>query len=331
MKLMKRMISILCAVLTLAAVPALAEGTAEINLTRYVVGKDVTYAPEGYDTVWVTPVFDDHIITQTNPEKYPAKFITFAAPEKAGLVRYSYDESTLLDLDALVAYYYIAFDRASFELFLGNVPEENILADGSDGVAMYTKPDNMLAYALLDISDSFGETSKLQIGVQGFARSATIEQVTELFEQEVQRVRDSMTVQEPGQFWSEGRFGTVQLGADRDPFTAQVSVSGLTVTRIESHRLITKTADGRSALATEIAIDTYAYPYQKEEAEDAALADGTPYKRYISDYSGHAAFVLSEEGKYGPLYLTFKIDGTPDAFEQQLEQAYARVTVEAAQ
>lgn len=42
---------------------------------------------------------------------------------------YSYDESTLLDLDALIVYYYGAFDRASFELFLENVPEENILAD----------------------------------------------------------------------------------------------------------------------------------------------------------------------------------------------------------
>lgn len=75
------------------------------------------------------------------------------------------------------------------------------------------------------------------------------------------------------------------------------------------------------------------YAYQKEQAENAALADGTPYKRYITDYSGYAAFVLTEEGKYGPLYLTFKIDGPPDTFEQQLEQAYARVMVmvEAAQ
>lgn len=61
------------------------------------------------------------------------------------MVRYSYDESTLLDLDALIAYYNGAFDRASFELFLESVPEENILADGSDGVAMYIKLDNMRA------------------------------------------------------------------------------------------------------------------------------------------------------------------------------------------
>lgn len=82
MKHMKRMIIILCAILALAVVPALAEGAAEINLTRYAMGKDVTYAPEGYDIVWITPVFGDHIITQTNPEKYPAKFIIFAAPER---------------------------------------------------------------------------------------------------------------------------------------------------------------------------------------------------------------------------------------------------------
>lgn len=324
---MKRWIAAFCAALTLAlALPGRAEG-AGMDLARRVVGGDVTFDPAGYPAVWITPVFDEHILAEVDLEAYPAKFLSFAAPANGGLVRYRYDESVFLNLDALVAYYYQAYDKASFELFLEGAAPENIRSDGADGVAMYVEPDNLRACAMISLKEQFGGMAKLCVGVEGFARNTTVGQIAELLKREVQRVQAEMAVREPGHFWSEGRFDTVEIGAAYDPFTAVVDASGLTVTGIDRDKLIAKAADGHMVKGVEIALGAYSYAHQQGDAANAALKDGTPYKRYGTEYSGYAGFTLSEEGKLGPVYLTIKIDGDTAEFEQKLEETYARIKV----
>ena len=325
---MKKLLSaLLYAALALSlSVSALAQPAA-VDVTRQSVRGNATFTRESYDTVWITPVFDDHILTQVNPETYPARFLTFGAPENGCLIKYTYDESSFLNHDALLGYYYFAYDRASFELFLEKAEPEHIVKDGLDGVAIYMQPDSRRAYAMIDLKAQFGGTAKLEIVLIDHSGDVSVEQLQQLIEREVERVQAEMMVEEPGHFWSEGRFASVEIAADRDPWSAVVRVEDLTVTRIEGNKLVTKTADDRSAYSTEIAVDGYSYPHNNEEAEDAVLADGTPYRRYVGEYTGYASFTLSADGKYGPVYLTFKIDGKPDAFDAALEAAYARVSV----
>lgn len=323
---MKRIVSNILAILLIAVLcaPALADG---IDVRRETVRGNATFTKDSYPAIWITPVYDDHIIAQVDAEKYPARFLTFAPPEGGCLTKYAYDESDFLNHDQLMSYYYFAYDRASFELFLEDAEEANIIKDGSDGVAMFVQPDSRRARAMIDLKQQFGGTAKLCIILDDHSRDITEAQLRELIQAETERVQAEMKLEEPGRFWSEGAFNSVQIQADRDPFSAIVDVAGLTVTRIEDGKVVTKVADGRGTKSTEIAIDGYSYPHNKMEAVEGTLKDGTGYLGYNSEYTGYATFTLAEDGQYGPVYLTFKIDAEPAEFAEALEAAYARTTV----
>lgn len=323
---MKRItVTILSALLIYAlCAPALAEG---IDVRRETVRGNAAYTADSYPTVWITPVYDDHIIAQIDPEKYPARFLTFAPPDGARLTKYSYDESDFLNHDTLMGYYYFAYDRASFELFLEDADEANILLDGSDGVAMFIQPDIRRARAMIDLKQQFGGTAKLCIILSDYSRDITEDQLKEQIQAETARVQAEMKLEEPGGFWSEGAFNSIEIAADRDPYSAVVDVAGLTVARFEDGKVVTKAADGRNARKTEIAIDGYSYPHSQMNAREDALADGTVYLGYSTDYTGYATVTLAEDGKYGPVYLTFKIDCGVEEFAGALEAAYARTTL----
>ncbi len=323
---MKKIISaVLCLMLICGCcAPALAEG---IDVRRESVRGNAAFTADSYPTVWITPVFDDHIIARTDPGKYPAKFLTFAPPAGGCLTKYSYDESDFLDHDKLMGYYYFAYDRASFELFLEDAEAANIIKDGSDGVAMFVQPDSRRARAMIDLKPQFGGTAKLSIILIDYSRDITADQLKSMIQAETERVQAEMQLMEPGKFWSEGAFHSVQIAASRDPFSAIVDVTGLTVTRIEDKEVITKVPDGRGTKSIEIAIDGYSYPHSMMEAVEGKLADGTKYLGYNTEYTGYASFTLAEAGQSGPVYLTFKIDSEPSAFPAALEEAYARVAV----
>ena len=325
MSMKKILVVALCFALMISAV-AVAEGG--IDVARQSVRGNASFTPESYQTVWITPVFDDHIITGTDPEKYPAKFLTFPAPDGGAMLEYNYDESDFLNHDTLMAYYYFAYDRASYELFLERAEEEHIMKDGSDGVAMFVEPDARRARAMFDLTPYFGGTSKMEIILSDHSRDITTDQLKTMIEAETDRVMGAIQVEEPGKFWSEGVFNSVEIDGDREKFKAVVDTKGLTVTRIEPKKVVTKVADGRNASETEISIDTYSYAAGHENGKAAALADGTSFIVYNSDYTGYASFVLTEEGERGdPVYMTIKIDVEPAGFPAALEEAYARVEV----
>ena len=331
---MKKCVSVwLCIALLFALCAAgFAEAAAPVDVRLMSVRGNTSYTQESYEKVWITPVFVDHILTKTDEEKYPAKFITFAAPEGYTLFDYDYDDSSFINHDLLVTMYYSAFDKASFELFLEKAEEENIVKDGSDGVAIFTRPDNRTAQAMISLDEHFGRTSKLQILISDHSRDLTADDLLPMLEAEVERIQTQMVIEEPGHFWSEGQFASIEIEDSASQCPAIVDVTGLTVTKFAQDEVVTKVADGRNVREMECKIDTYSYAhYQmddgKPEAEESALADGTPYVRYSSEYSSHAGFVVLEEGKRGPVYLTIKIDCEPDAFAELLEAAYVRISL----
>lgn len=329
---MKRSLCFLiCALLMLALAgsAACAEAPAANSLAaRYQsVRGNASFTPESYPEVWITPVYADHIITGIDPEKYPAKFLCFSPPEGSAMFKLSYDQSSFINHDALMATYYFAYDRASFELFLEKADEEYILKDGSDGMAIYIQPDSRRARALIDLKPQFGGTSKLEIVLDDYSRDITEAQLKEQIQAEVERVRAEIKLVELDHYWSEGVFESVELHAGYDPVSVVIDTQGLTVTKLEEAKLVYGKPDGRSVANTEIAVDSYSYAQDKEESTDEALKDGTAYRCYNSEYVSYASFTLLEEGKHGPVYLTFRIDCEPEAFTSLLEQAYALVSV----
>lgn len=325
----------LAAALLLAVLPAaLAGAPAGINARQETDRNVAAFSTESYDTVWVTPVFDDYIINGLNPEKYPARFVSFPVPEGAKLVDYRYDSSLLVDVDAMVSYFYGAYDRYSFEVFLEKQPEENILSDGSDGPAVYVDPERRIGAALIDLKPHFEGTPKLEVTVRSYDRSVTKEQLQGLIRAELERVQAAMKVQDTEGFWSKGRYNSIEIRSTRDAaYGAVVDVGGQSVTGFDDHHLVTKWAeDTKMTYATEIAIDSYSYPHQKAgegnaNAAEAAMKDGTPYMRYLSDTTGYATFTLLEKEGSDAIYLSVKISAPEGSFDEALETLWSKISV----
>lgn len=325
----------LLAALLLAISPAfsLAEETAGIDAKLQTVRNNTSYTRESYETVWITPVFDEYIINGLDLEKYPSRFISFPAPEGAALTEFKSDNSIFIDTDGMLTYFYAAYDRLSFEVFLEKAEEENTVRDGSDGVAIFVNPDSRRGNALIDLKPDFEKTPKLEILIVSHDRSVDAEKLKELIIAETERVQAAMKIEDTQQFWSQGVYNSIEISASRSTdYRAVVNVVGKTVTRFDGSQVVTKEADGRNVASTEIKIDSYSYPHSKEENGDegvteAALADGTPYKMFQAEFSSYASFTLLEKGSYDSIYLTIKIDCDQDSFAAALEEAYARIAL----
>lgn len=321
---MKRVLCLFIAlVLALCAASALAEGVdAKIQNVR----GNASFTAESYPEIWITPVYADYIITGYDAERYPSKFLRFAPPEGATLLEFRYDLSSLIDFDSLLQYTYYAYDRYAFELFLEKAEPDNIVSDGSDGAAIYIRPDNRRGCALIDIKDQFGGTAKLEIEVYDHTGDLKPDELRQLIVDETARVKTAMALEELDGYWSRGGYQSVELYDDHNEAGLSVNVDGMIITRLATDKLVaTAPVEGQSSSVsnTEIAIDSYV----RDEATDATLASGTEYRAYTTDYSGYAYFYL-KEGKYsGQVYLSIQIDCAPDEFAAKLEEVYGRITL----
>lgn len=314
---------LLCAASAFAQAPAAGSLTATLESVR----GNTSFTVESYPEIWITPIYAEYILQ--GKEDYPPDFLTFAPPEGAVPMEFSYDEALFINHDTLMLYAYYAYDRASFELFLEKAEPENTLADGSDGVAIFVIPDSRRARALVDISEYFDKTPKLEIILDDYSRDITTDQLTEMIQAEVDRVMSAMTLVTLDGYWSTDAYASVELTADSDPYTATVDATGLTMVKLESKRLEFQAAVEKSVEKTEIALDTYAYVYSKEdEMQPLTLSDGSEWVIYNTDYTGYAARIITEEGKHDrTLYLTIKIDCAPEAFPDLLDAMNARITI----
>ena len=334
---MNKLLSILLIVMLALGMScvALSEAPAanSLNAISENVRNNTSFTVESYPDVWITPVFAEYIIGKNDPEKYPAKFLTFAPLEGTRLMDMRYDSVQMLDNDKLIVYNYFAYDRYAFELFLEKAEPGNIVKDGSDGVAIYIQPDSRRGRALIDLKEQFGGTSKMEIIVDSYDRDIKTDELQTMIEAETERVQTEMKLVDLEGYWSENVYQSITLIADRDPVSVTINTEGLTVVKLDSNQLTTQAfVKERTVMETQIELDSYSYAYSKAEdgdeaAKDDTLADGTPYKVYNSDYSGYASFTLLEEGERGALYLTIQIGCTPDEFKQKLEEVYAKITV----
>lgn len=327
---MRKILASLLALMMLtvsAAALAAAPAAGSLSVTYESVRGNASFTVESYPEIWITPIFDQHIIAGN--EKYPPHFLRFPLPEGTAALEFETDSVALIDHENLLVYSYYAYDRASFEVFLEKAEPDYTIADGTDGVAMYIRPDVRRAYGMIDIKPDFGNTSKLQIIIDDFTRDITEDTLRALIEAEAERIQATMQLEKLDAYWSTDVFSTIDLRGESE-LGVTVDASGLAVTKVEENKLVyMKKIDDRNVEKTEIAIDGYSYVDSREESEVAThkMADGTEWRVYTSEVTGYAHLTLLEEGKYGPVYLTVKIDGTPDTFIDKLEAAYGRTTI----
>lgn len=324
---MRKIVLAVCAVLLAMAVSVAAiaeENPAALNAKLESVRGNTTYTYESYPEIWITPYFSEHIMKGL--EDYPPHFLRIPLPEDAVMVEFSYDDVYLLNHDTLISYGYYAYSRASFEVFLEDIPEENIIADGSDGPAIYVQPDRRRAHAMIDIKDTFGKTAKLEIAVYDNGGDLSEAALSELISSEAQRVIDALTYVEIDGFWSESVYGSVELCARYEAPRATIDTTDMTLISLKDYKAMFLNLTDDTLYSTEISLETYSYPENQEDATEELLSDGTAYKSYLTDYTGYASFMIGE-GKSGPVYLNIKISAEPDVFPAMMEEVYQRVSV----
>lgn len=315
------------------ALPVLAAETETLNIVKETVRGNSAWTPESYPEIWLTPYFAEYVIEGN--EKYPPVFLRIAPPEGSNPLEFSSDSASFIDFDTLMGYYYYVTDSYAFELFLEDVAEEDIMQDGSDGVAMFVQEDSRRAKGLVDIKDDFGKSSKLFIELYDNTGKLSVEEKRQALEAEVARVQANSTVETLDHYWSEGVFGDVQLFDTYDDIIVVVDATGLTVTKIEDEVFVyeEKNADGKME-ETKIELNGYAGPYYREEQGETdgissvTLEDGTEMKTYNTEYTGYAAVVALESDHFdNVLYLSITSDCSPDAFPAKLQTIYNRITI----
>lgn len=326
---MKKILTLLIvAALAFAAmIPALAQEQASnlLHVEKQTVRGNSAWTPESLPQVYLTPYFDEYIVE--GKEGYPAEFVSFPIPEGSSPYAFRRDVLQTVDFDKLVSYTYQALDRASYEVFLEKAEEDNILSDGSDGLAMYVVPDKRRGCAMIDLKSMFGKTAKLTIEIYDHTGDMDGEALSALIQAETDRVREAMRHEKLDAYWSQGAFSAVTLYDDYAKHELTLDASSLTITTLNDKRMTTleKNAQGK---VEETEYELTDYLYKAEEAREAELSDGTQYQVYNSEYTGYASFRLSDGDK--PLMLSIKITCDPQVFSERLEQAYSRVIASSA-
>ena len=324
--------AVLALVLVLAlTLPVLAEGKAPLNVEREVIRGNSSWTKESYPEVWLTPYFAEYVIE--GKEDYPPVFLNFPPPEGASPLSFDPDDAAFLDHDTLMGYYYSVTDRYSFEVFLEDVPEERIIKDGSDGVAMFVVEDSRRAKGLIDIKKDFGKTAKMMVELYDHSGSLSDEKKSEALQAEMERLLATMKAVTLEEYWSKDAFGTVQLYVDRQDIVAEVDASGLIVTKIDENEIVFmgKNAAGKVE-ESEIRLDSYSYANSKEEGGEPTtretMADGREFLVFNTDYTGYAASVVIEKDRYDrPLFIAIDGDSAPAEFPAKLVLLYDRVTL----
>jgi hypothetical protein len=319
----KTLACLLASLLALALItPVLAAETPAVGSLKAVkqtIRGNSSWTPDSYPEVWITPVFAEYIIQ--GKETYPADFLRFAPPANGAPVDIRADFVTFIDFDTLLTYSYQAMDRYSFEVFLEKADPANTVSDGSDGVAAYGDADRRRGLALLNLKEQFGGTAKLYIELYDNTGDLSSAELAQQAQAEAERVRAGMALEHLDRFWSQGVFSSVELYDNRDKnLSVIVDTSDWTIVKMNSDTVKQQVVGGLGVIDTSVAIETYV----RDEAVDAQLADGTPYKVYNSEYTGQASFPINEKK-----YLQITIGVGPELFPAELGKVYPLVTVNA--
>lgn len=326
---MKKFLAVLMVLVALLAVQASAESLPymqQVMQTRYINLYPLT--TESYPEVCITPYYLHSIYEYQSKEP---RFVRFPCPEGTLVHEISYDSAYFVDIMQEREYAYAMSEQASFELFLNQCTDENlILADGSEGYAIYLNPSENEANILVAVND-IARGVKLQIRLEdGMMKAMTDQQkiprLTAWAQSEAQRVTSSMRVERMDTYWSAGRYQGISLVNPKTPgelvtytIPEMPEVTGL-AEPAKPVAFITDVDDSQfeiyvtyaKGIVTEIKIaisDNYSYVESKREDDptsvfDMTMPDGSTYGVYMHwyDLECSTAYASRVIGTYTPSY-----------------------------
>ena len=332
---MKHLRNLVIAMLTLALLMPMVAMAEELPymqaLTQSAYINTLPLTTESYPEVCIAPnYFSSMFISQYNAPY----FIHFPCPGNTYVVSFDEYSVSFIDFEQLRQYSYIAQSSYAYETFLDKCDvEEYILADGSNGVAMYINPDSRYARALIGVS-GIAKSTKLEIRItdDSLRNKGAVEiiaRLTEEIQNEVARVQASMTVELAERYWTDGTYaGFVVSNTARnsEPVVLTYTLpAGYMIESMDDSDVTIVTVRGqRDALEVDFDMETYSYVNSKLEDEPEAVTtatiDGIEYRIYSHWYndkilSAYVDRVISTTAGYSgedTMYLTIHLDPEGD-------------------
>lgn len=143
-------------------------------------------------------------------------FVHVPNPPDAVPIRFDYSDCAFINEDKRIVYNYEMHDRFAYEDFNAKVNDDQILKDGSDGVAIRVRADVERAEALIGIPQ-MGKTAKLWIAIDDgkinsrMSEKEAFDILAEKITAEVERVQASLQVKEHSQLWTIGRYASFTM------------------------------------------------------------------------------------------------------------------------
>lgn len=274
-----RIAALIMALCLLLSVGASAEG---IDCLRENDGLAVSSYPN------VTLAASSPNMMVSYPEDHPMVFLQFPLPDGFYAAQFDNSDCVIVSDKGDVVIQYELLGRYSFESFLDGQPEDTIVADGSDGLALFVETDKSRAEALVDMKD-FGSMAKLFVYYRTDERNPDIESLSAGILAELDRIKASMQIIEPGDYWSKGVYNSIELTVSRAPVSVVVDARELNITGVKysySDDIDAYTPYGDHILEYGIELSTSSHvEYQREKDESAVYtytaASGNAYGVYL--------------------------------------------------
>lgn len=298
---MKHLKLFLIALLTLSLLTPLCAVAEESLPYMALMSQDMYLAtslvtPESYPEVCISPYYFSSSFVSQYKEPY---FIHFPCPANTFATSVDVDTAFFLNVAELRQYAYAAYDSYAYETFLNNCDvDEYILADGSDGVAMYINPDRTRATALIGMPE-IEKSAKLEVliiddSLGNRSEQEVIDALTALITNEVARIKASLTVELADAFWTVGRYAGFNV-ASNSRYTEGLGLSytlpeGYFITELNGTDVtIAKVLGKDDAIKVDFDLDTYSYvSYKYEEDPDSVVTvsiDGNEYRIWAHWYN----------------------------------------------
>lgn len=277
---------------------------------------------ETYPEVCLSPYYFSSTFVSQYDEPY---FMHFPCPANTFAADVDAYSALFLDLPNLRQYVYVGQDGYSYENFLNKCDvDEYILADGSDGLAIYIAPDRRTAYALIGVPE-IDKAAKLEVRItddslRGRGDQEVIDSISEQIKAEVARIQATMTVELAEKYWSDGKFAGFAVANSSNGLGMSYTLpEGYFITKISGTDVsIAKVLGKNDAIEVDFDLDSYSYvDYQAKENPDSVFTvtiDENDYRVYAYWYneeyimSAYVDRVIGVNSYDQDIYLTLELD-----------------------
>ena len=255
-----------------------------------------------YPEIHISPYYFSSTFVSGYKDPY---FMVFPCPPGSFVSDFDEYSASFLDLEAPRQLIYIGQDGYSYENFLNKCDvEDYILADGSDALAVYIDPTRQSAYALIGVPE-IDKSAKLEIRIidnslNNRSEQEVIDALTSEINDEVARVKASMTVELADAFWTAGRYAGFNVTTN-SRYTPGLGLrytlpEGYCITKLDGVDVsMAKVLGKNDAIEVDSDLDTYSYvSYKYEEDPDSVVTvsiDGNEYRIWAHWYNDE--FIMS--------------------------------------